>query len=537
MHRRHRVFLGALICVVAVAAPILVSLRIAWNEGFADERREGTGYATEIVRRAEETGNQFGSAIHQLNTDHLSPCSPAELNLMRQIDLGSTYIQMVGRISGDELKCTSLGTSAPIAVGRPTLMTSHGVAEYTNFKFSEHQAHRLTLIARDGVAVAIDPRLEIDVPTEGDSVFLAMLVPSTAQHERLIESTASFQPEWFRPIPAGTSRTFIRDGQVISEVQSKYLDIAAVSAVPEAFAYRRMIHFAKTLVPIGLFCGFCLGMAAMYVARTQSSIPALLRAAAKRNDFFVQYQPVIELATNRCVGAEALVRWSREDTVISPGSFIPLAEESGLGPLITKSVLRQVARDLPRFLEIHPNFHIAINLTASDLRSEATIAALNKLVSDSGARADNIVVEATEHSFLQDPRTRAVISGIRRVGFHIAIDDFGTGYSSLSCIQKLDLDTLKIDKTFVESIGTDSATREVVTLIIEMAHSLGLDIVAEGVETEAQCSFLRERGVQFAQGWLFGRPVDIGELCHQLREPEFPELRADEAHALQPAHS
>jgi len=129
MHRRHRVFLGALICVVAVAAPILVSLRIAWNEGFADERREGTGYATEIVRRAEETGNQFGSAIHQLNTDHLSPCSPAELNLMRQVDLGSTYIQMVGRISGDELKCTSLGTSAPIAVGRPTLMTSHGVAE------------------------------------------------------------------------------------------------------------------------------------------------------------------------------------------------------------------------------------------------------------------------------------------------------------------------------------------------------------------------------------------------------------------------
>ncbi|HEX3571267.1 MAG TPA: EAL domain-containing protein [Acidobacteriaceae bacterium] len=517
MNRRKGIVLASVFGLVAVLAPILISLKLAWNEALADERRAGIGYGTEIVRRAEETASQFGDTIQRLNSDGLPACSPAEVDLMRQVDIGSAYIQMVGRISGDELKCTSLGTAAAIKVGQPTLITRHGVAEYMNFRVGREQRDRLTLLSRDGVAVAIDPKLTIDVPTEGKEVKLAMLVPPSEQHERFVESGRDFRSEWFNPIPPGSSASFIHDGQVVSQVRSKNLDVAAVSVVPVAYAYKHVTEFAKIFVPIGLLCGFCFGMAVMYVARAQSSIPSLIRSAARRNDFFVQYQPVIELSTRCCVGAEALVRWSREDIVISPGSFIPLAEESGAITLITKSVIKTVARDLPRFLEIDPDFRVAINLTATDLRSEATITGLKELLRDSGASAENVVIEATEHTFVQDSLTQAVISEIRRLGFHVAMDDFGTGYSSLSCIQKLHLDTLKVDKAFVEAIGTEGATSEVVSLIIEMAHSLHLDIVAEGVETEAQCGFLQARGVQFAQGWLFGRPQGIDQFCQDLQ--------------------
>jgi sensor c-di-GMP phosphodiesterase-like protein len=136
----------------------------------------------------------------------------------------------------------------------------------------------------------------------------------------------------------------------------------------------------------------------------------------------------------------------------------------------------------------------------------------------SGALPHNVVLEATEHGFVSGPECRQLISTLRKRGFRIAIDDFGTGYSSLSCLQQLDLDLLKVDKAFVETIGTDGATSEVVLHIIEIARSLQLQLVAEGVDTEAQARFLLDRGVQYGPGWLFGRPMSAEALCELLAE-------------------
>ncbi len=142
--------------------------------------------------------------------------------------------------------------------------------------------------------------------------------------------------------------------------------------------------------------------------------------------------------------------------------------------------------------------------------------AMDDFLRVSGARPENIEIEATERAFLQGPETAELIDALRAKGFSVAIDDFGTGYSSLSCLQSLSLDTLKIDRTFVETINTDGATSQVVLHIIEMAHSLHLEMVAEGVETEPQAQYLVKRGVRYAQGWHFGRPTEIE-----------PPLRAD----------
>jgi sensor c-di-GMP phosphodiesterase-like protein len=270
-------------------------------------------------------------------------------------------------------------------------------------------------------------------------------------------------------------------------------------------------------IPIGILCGAIFSLLFSLVARRHSSFPTMLRRALKDDSLYVLYQPVVELATRRIIGAEALVRWKSSFADMRPDYFIPQAEEYGMIQLITAQVLAMVASDLPQFLKIDPKFCVAVNVSAADLCDNRTIDAMEQFLRISGARPENVEIEATERAFLQGPQTSELIDALRAKGFSVAIDDFGTGYSSLSCLQSLSLDTLKIDRAFVETINTDGATSQVVLHIIEMAHSLHLEMVAEGVETEPQAQYLQKRGVRYAQGWHFGRPMGITPLCEQLR--------------------
>jgi sensor c-di-GMP phosphodiesterase-like protein len=469
-----------------------------------------------MVRRGEETAGQFNRAIQLLNTNHIPRCSPQDIDLMRQIDVGSSYIQMVGRVSGETLDCTSLGTVAPIHIGAPTLITENGVREWLDFKWGPAQPDRLDLVESEGVAILVDSGLLIDLDTEGNDVRLALMVPSSAGHLRLVEPKGEFLPKWLNPIGRGQSISFVDGPNIVSQVRSKKRDFQAVSVIPLSYAFRHVTQFAITFVPIGLICGLGIGWAVMHFVGLRSSPQAMIRAAARNQNFFVEYQPVVNVATRQIIGAEALVRWKRGNTVISPLSFIPLAEESGVISLITENVMDIVARDLPRLMELDPKFRVAINFSATDLKNDVTILKLKEVLKKSGATPHNVIVEATEHGLISGPETCKVVAGIREAGIRVAIDDFGTGYSSLSCLQNLGLDFLKIDKSFVDTVGTDGVTSEVVLHIIEIARSLRLRIVAEGVETEAQAQFLKKRHVEFAQGWLFGRPMDIDKLCSRI---------------------
>lgn len=518
MLQSRRVAIAFAIGAAALLIPIWASVQLAWNESVSTERVLGLNYAHDVMRRTQITADQFSTAIQQLNTDGFPPCSRGDVAVMRDLDLSSSYVQAVGRTSGTTLTCTSLDFGHPIQLGPRSLTTNAGVEEWLNLQLIPGENHPLLVLSKSGVAVIVDPSLVTDTPTAGPDVEVAVFIPSIPSHPLLATIGRHFPQNWLVPGAPGGEETFLDDGYLVIAARSARYDLATVIAIPEHYIFVRVRRAAMFFAPIGLLCGILLAWAVNYISGIRSSFPSMVKRAAKNRNFFVEYQPIVDLASRRIVGAEALVRWKSKIAIVRPDHFIPLAEERGLIHLITEQVINIVTRDLPRFLELDPEFEVAINMSAADLRSGRTHEQLDQMLAKSGAHAQNIELEATERAFLQGPETAELIGTLRTKGFSVAIDDFGTGYSSLACLQSLSLDTLKIDKAFVDTIGTDGATSHVVGHIIEMARSLELHMVAEGVETEVQATFLEKRGVQFAQGWLFGKPMSISALCEKLKK-------------------
>ena len=518
MRPTYGIVIAVLVGLAAIIAPFWVAVHMARNQSLADEESRVRGYAADLIRRSDETSGQIHNAEGTLNSLHVPPCAPAEISVMRQIDVTSSYLQAVGRISGNRLLCTSLGTTEPIDIGPADLVTANGAEERLNVWIFKNQKEPLVVWSRGGFAYIVDLFLIEDVPTEGPDITLGIFVPSQRQPKLISAENGILRPSWLRQIPKGGSSSFIDNGYVVSVVRARTIDVAAVAAAPIIYAQRRVLSYALIFVPAALICAIGLAWADARISRNTMSMPKILRGAARRREFFLEYQPVVDLQTGRWIGAEALVRWRRRDgQILPPNSFIPVAEESGVITSITACVAEIVSSDLPGLLEIDPDFFISLNFSALDLCSPSTVSLVRMLLSTTNAGTRNIAIEVTERAMMQGNKARDVLAAIRSLGVEIGIDDFGTGYSSLSSLHKLGLDVLKIDKTFIDNIATDGATSQVVPHIIEMAHSLKLRLVAEGVETEEQAEFLRRRGVQYSQGWLFSKAIPVDALRESLR--------------------
>ncbi|QEE26828.1 EAL domain-containing protein [Terriglobus albidus] len=513
-----KIALAIVLCSVALLLPIWASLQLSWIQSELNERNDGFEYVHDILRRAEETADQVSHAVERINSSHLPPCSEQERDLMRDIDLESDYTQAIGRIANNIIICSSLDNNEPIYLGKPDLVTENGVGEYFHVLLTRNKQHPLNVFAKDGVAVITDPDLPLDVSLNDNDISLALLVPSANGQQVLASRGNRIDPHWVRSLPKGEERTYNKDGYMVMAARSSRYDLAVLVASPQERIDRRVRHFALLFVPIGVLCGVSLIWATMYLARLRSSFDNRLKAAVRRREFYVEYQPVVDLKSRRWTGAEALVRWRTDNTTVRPDHFIPLAEERHLIHLITEQVISLIAEDLPRILKIDPAFRVAINLSPDDLRTQSTVEMLRSLLALEGVCPGNLEVEATERAFVEDQKISRVLEQIRSLGIQVAIDDFGIGYSSLSRIHSFRFDILKIDKTFVDTIGTEGAARGVMLPIIDIARSLDLHIVAEGVEREEQARFLQAYGIERAQGWLFSAPLSAAALSKELRE-------------------
>jgi len=248
-----------------------------------------------------------------------------------------------------------------------------------------------------------------------------------------------------------------------------------------------------------------------------------LRRSFEQDELLVNYQPKFSLHSGQIVGAEALVRWElTEHGILLPSEFIPLAEETNLILEIGEWVLNRVCTDVAAWRNALDDVgRISINLSLKQLGQQDFVRRIGRIVRRHKLAMDCLEFEITESTLMQDPeRTIAILRELADMGLHLAIDDFGTGYSSLSALQQFPIDTLKVDRSFVRDVATDKDDATIVTTILEMAHSMNMTVVAEGVEDEEQLNFLRRIHCDYVQGLLFGDPVDADQYLELLREQQ-----------------
>jgi EAL domain-containing protein (putative c-di-GMP-specific phosphodiesterase class I)/methyl-accepting chemotaxis protein len=263
----------------------------------------------------------------------------------------------------------------------------------------------------------------------------------------------------------------------------------------------------------------------------QRELQAEIGEAIETSAFTLVYQPIVELGSDAVVGFEALVRWPHPRRgMLSAGQFITLAEETGHIVPLGSWVLRQAVTDivrLQRSLPREPPLYMSVNVSARQFASPGFVAEVRKVVSESGLPPSALVLEMTESVLLHsDDRIRASLMELKSTGIRLAIDDCGTGYSSLGYLRELPMDLLKIDKTFVEGMAVSEQRLAIVKIIIRIAKTLGLTVIAEGIENEVQRDQLVSLGCAYGQGYLLERPAGVGEAEALVRARLAPRLGA-----------
>jgi EAL domain-containing protein (putative c-di-GMP-specific phosphodiesterase class I) len=252
-----------------------------------------------------------------------------------------------------------------------------------------------------------------------------------------------------------------------------------------------------------------------------------LRQAEEREELRLVYQPILSLAERRIDGVEALVRWQHPTRgLVSPVQFIPVAEETGLIESIGVWVLREACRQArlwQRQYPSNPPLLMSVNLSARQVQQPGLPALVQRILLDAAVAPSTIKLEITESAIMQDPDAALkTLHGLRDLGVQLAIDDFGTGYSSLSYLKRFPVDTLKVDRSFVDGLGRDEHDTAIVRSIVDLARTLGLTVTAEGIETPMQQACLERLGCDRGQGYLFAKPLSpdaMGDLLARQSEP------------------
>ena len=249
-------------------------------------------------------------------------------------------------------------------------------------------------------------------------------------------------------------------------------------------------------------------------AKTRLTLEGELRTALTHDQLCIHYQPIVATQTGRLVGLEALVRWQHpERGLISPGEFIPLAEETGLITQLDRYVLREACQQVKQWQRLYGYpLTLSVNLSGQQFTQPDLAPYVESVLRDTGFGAEHLHLELTESLLIGgSEQVSEALAALRTLGVKLHLDDFGTGYSSLSYLQRFSAHTIKIDRSFIRNLTESQESATLVRTIILMADALGMQVVAEGVETEAQLAHLKALGCDYIQGYLFGKPLGEAE--------------------------
>lgn len=495
--------MGVVVALLSALVPVAVVAFVAWRVSVQNIQERLDTMAELLLKREELTVEQTSGVLRHLAASYLPPCSSEHIRFMRQSTVNTpavdeiAYTGETGQIScsswgegryefesgivvghaNDGETMVSLSQMSPSSGGGPALALSHGPY--------------LALISlAHFVDVIVEPGMQLGLATrDGTLVATAGAKPDGAMATALSGDITARAPGY-------------------QQAQARSSDWIVVALYPAGGFLHYLYSDYEALLPSLLMAGGFVFLLTLSVWMKRPSPLAELRAAIRRKELRVHYQPMVDQRTGLCVGAEALLRWRRRDTGwIQPDLFIPIAEGSRLVQPMTELLLRIVADELGSLLRVNPDLHVSLNLYAEDVRSGRVLSVLEDTLIAAGVRPRQIWLEVTERSFMDIESARNTLQQAHDRGYVIAIDDFGSGYSSLQYLQSLPVDVLKVDKSFVGPIGTGAVSSHVIYHIIEMAKSLNLAVVAEGVETQEQADYLAGLGVAVVQGWLYAKAM------------------------------
>ncbi|PZR41076.1 EAL domain-containing protein [Paraburkholderia fungorum] len=505
----------ALGCIVTVA-PVLTSIYIADEDAERREQEDLQQFAAKAVMRTELVTYQAFAAIADMEALPGGLCSPAKVAQFARVVFNYRYVQDAGAYSDGQYLCSPLlgdVRAQHLTMPPPDWRSKDGYLFWYRQRNPLSDERQDIQIGRNGNYVSIDPQSYVDIidpagrPVAAINVETNTILASSpgADADDMLNAWKLAgnvsDEQWHYAVARSSSRPL---GVVVKSPRSSLVG-----------------HWRGLLVmwlSIGLIVGAVLGWIAFRRISRQLSFPATLAWAIARKKLDVAFQPIIRLASGECVGVEALVRWNLNGRNISPEIFVAVAEQNGLIQQLTDLVLDKTIDELSKLLRSCPSFYVSLNVSSDDLRTRRFLSVLTARLQGTGIRPAQVRIEATERSFMDADATRQTIAAFRDAGHPVYIDDFGTGYSSLSYLQTFTIDVLKIDKSFIDTIAQDAASSVVAPHIIEMAHELGVEIVAEGVEREVQVEYLVHRGVQYGQGWLFAKAMRANELIVWLSE-------------------
>ncbi|MDB5985435.1 MAG: cyclic diguanylate phosphodiesterase [Nevskia sp.] len=490
--------------IVMGLLPLLLLTGISYWQAVHDADNRRHAYAGLALDRAERIFSSADALLRSLATQIDPQCDAKTQAALSKAAYDGLYFRGAGVIRNGVLQCTDESVlDPPVALRRPDQLPAPSAP---------------IVIAAPGALLPGDPSIVALYSVQKDLALALLINPAqfsealqplidTQQVAVLIlgaDNVRLTQFGWRFDMQPGTPR-----GVQSTSLVSRRFPIQVVATTARSWMLQAWKHSAPLYASVGLAISGLLFFLGNKLVLRQFSMDAELRDALTNDEFQVYYQPVIDIHSGACVGAEALLRWQHPQRgLVMPDVFFAIAEKTGFAVPLTAWVMERVADEMGSLLAANPGFHISLNLSARHILDPSLLETIRKTFRD-GVPPQRIIFEITEQELLRGDHDAllAVVQHLRDTGARLALDDFGTGYSSLKYLTQFRFDYLKIDKVFIQAIGIDKVTAGLVDVIVDIAKRLQLQVIAEGVETTEQLDYIRQLDVRLVQGWLFSKAL------------------------------
>jgi sensor c-di-GMP phosphodiesterase-like protein len=507
-------FLAMIAAALSATLLLLGSLGVALHQVQQRESKQMNAQGERFLERLEQLFGQLREGLDELEAQPLRGCNVEMVTKLQQVSFSYRFVYEAAYIDAIQ-SCSNRPHQDTLSAVRPPDIKGPTYSYWLNTSTEPDENRAALMLGRGNFRVATSRGHLTDmVDLPPGSSLLVVLDHGT----RAVPVLGAPQP--WPPVepwpPVSRDALLVTQDQLIYRMSTKNPEYQLVLMTPRTNLQVEMTSAWRWLLPMSLLLAIFIGWLVLLSARQRQSLGGELQGALRRGELQVLYQPIFDLRSRQCVGAEALLRWRRPDgTLTSPDLFIPMAENTGQIRQITDFVLQRLLEQLGKLLRANPQLYISVNLAACDVMVPRVGQVMARLLALHRVAARQIAFEVTERGLIDVVVARDNLQALRDLGHQVLIDDFGTGYCSLAYLQTLPVDYLKIDKAFIDALGHDAASSGVAPHIIRMAHALELKVIAEGIEFEAQALLLSSEGVNYGQGWLF---------AHALSAVQFIEL-------------